>query len=334
MLSTSLTRLLGIAHPIIQAGMGNDCGWEIAAAVSNAGGLGTIGSIGRSPRELREQIARCRAETARPFAVNVVGFDWAPFAGATAGAAIEAGAPCLTISFGDFLPALRRCQQSGVPAIIQVQSWDAALTALEARPSAIIVQGSEAGGHTGQRGTLNFAAQVLDAAGDTPVILAGGVGNGRGLAAALAMGAGGVVMGTRFKASREYGLSAPHGEAQKEAIIRSDGGNTVFDPINDIAYGMDWPEGIFGRALANEFTREWLGRPEELRAAVAEAGQPFGFVARLAQSPDTVINWAGESSALVHDVLPAAEIVSRTVAEAEQLLDRVAAMLRSASSTR
>jgi NAD(P)H-dependent flavin oxidoreductase YrpB (nitropropane dioxygenase family) len=326
--------VLGVDHPIIQAGMGNDCGWEIAAAVSNAGGLGTIGSIGRSPRDLSEQIARCREETDRPFAVNVVCFEWAPFAGEVAGMAIDAGAPAVTISFGDFQPALRRCQDAGVPAIVQVQSWEAARRALDARPSAVIVQGSEAGGHTGQRGTLNFAAQVLDAAGDIPVVLAGGIGNGRGLAAAIAMGASGVVMGTRFKASLEYGLSAPHGDAQKQAIVRSDGSNTVFDPINDIAYAMDWPEGILGRLLANEFTREWLGRPEELRAAVAEAGQPFGFVARLAQSPDTVINWAGESSALVHEVLPAAEIVQRTAAEAEQLLERVAAVLRSASSTR
>jgi nitronate monooxygenase len=326
-LTTTFTSLTGIDHPIVQAGMGNDCGWEIAAAVSNAGALGSIGGIGRTPDELAAEMRRCREETSRPWAVNIVTFDWAPFAADLVEAAIAGGAPWITLSFGDPLAALERCKAAGVRTMVQVQDYPAAQRVLAARPEALIVQGMEAGGHTGQRGTLSFAAQVLDAAGDIPVIVAGGVGNGRGLAAALAMGAAGDVMGTRFKASREFGPAMPHGEAQKAAIVRSDGEDTVFDPINDIAYGLEWPRGILGRALANEFTREWLGRGEELAAAVAAESQPFGFVAKLARDPATVINWAGESSGLVRELLPAAEIVRATVAEAETLLARAAAVL-------
>lgn len=320
MLTTPFTRAFGLDHPIVQAGMGNDCGADIAAAVSNAGALGTIGSIGRTPDNLRDEIRRCRELTERPFAVNVVTWDWAPFAQSLLAVAIEERAPALTLSFGDPLPALRTAKDAGIPVVVQVQDVAGLRAAIEARPDVIAVQGNEAGGHTGSRGTLSFAAQAVDLAGDLPVLVAGGIADGRGLAAAIAMGAAGVIMGTRFKATHEFGRAAPHSQAQKDAIVASDGSNTLWDEIFDEAYAMEWPNGIEGRALRNRFSDEWLGRSEELRKAVQEAGQPFGFVARLAQSPETVINWAGESSGLVHEVLPAAEVVTRTSQQAESLL--------------
>ncbi|MCK9518501.1 MAG: nitronate monooxygenase [Dehalococcoidia bacterium] len=324
MLSTTFTQRFGLDHPIIQAGMGNDCGAELAAAVSNAGALGTIGSIGRTPDNLHDEIRRCRELTDRPFAVNVVTWKWAPFAQVLLDVAIEERVPSVTISFGDPIPALKACQQARIPAVVQVQDVAGLRAAIEARPDAIAVQGNEAGGHTGSRGTLSFAAQALDLAGDIPVLIAGGIADGRGLAAVLAMGGAGAIMGTRFKATNEFGLAAPHSAAQKQAIVGSDGSNTLWDEIFDEAYGMEWPNGIEGRALRSKFTEEWKGRSEELRQAVDAAGKPFGFVAQLAQSPETVVNWAGESSGLVRDVLPAAEVVERTARQAEELLQAAA----------
>jgi nitronate monooxygenase len=327
MLATAFTQRFGIEHPIVQAGMGSDCGADLAAAVSNAGGLGSLGSIGRSPDNLRDEIRRCRELTRRPFAVNIVTWDWSPFAQSLLDVAIEERVPSITVSFGDPIPALRACQAAGIPAVVQVQDLAGLRDAVAARPDALAVQGNEGGGHTGRRGTLNFAAQALDLAGDIPLLVAGGIADGRGLAAALAMGAAGVIMGTRFKATNEFGPSAAHGSAQKQAIVASDGANTLWDEVFDEAYSMEWPNGIEGRALRSPFTEEWQGRTTELREAVEAAGKPFGFVAKLAQSPETVVNWAGESSGLIHEVLPASEVVLRTARQAEALLQAAARVL-------
>jgi nitronate monooxygenase len=337
MLETALTRLLGLTHPIIQAGMATECGAALAAAVAEAGALGSIGSIGGTPDQLAAEIEACRAATSRPFAVNVVTFEWAPFALELVDVALAGGAPIVTLSFGDPLPALERCRAAGVRVLVQVQDLPGALAALAARPDAILVQGNEAGGHTGRRGTLGFAAQVLELAKDVPVVVAGGIATGRGLAAVLAMGAAGAVIGTRFKATREFGIAAgaasesPVVRAQKQAIVASDGENTVFDEIVDDACSLTWPGGVTARVLENRFTREWLGRRAELRAvvadAVAAAGHPFAFVMALDQVAETSLNWAGESSGLVREISSAADVVAAVVAEAESLLRRVPSIL-------
>ena len=324
MLETELTRRLGISHPIIQAGMGGEAGPDLAAAVSNAGALGSMGSIGVPPKRLREMIARCRDLTAAPWAVNVVTFAAAPFAEEALDIILEERPPVATFSFGDSVPAMRRAQDAGTAVIAQVQGVDALRAVLEVRPLAVIVQGNEAGGHTGARGTLSFAAQALELAGDIPIVVAGGVGNGRGLAGALAMGAAGVVMGTRFKATEEFAGSA----TQKAAIIASDGSNTLAAEVFDAPYPFDWPAGVLGRAMRSRFSEEWSGR-ELLLRQTASSQQPFAFVGQLASSPETEINWAGESSGLVDAVLPASMVVERTVAEAERLLRAAAAVVRS-----
>lgn len=315
MLSTPFTQTFGIQHPIIQAGM-NLAGPELAAAVSNAGALGTIGTIGKSPRQVAEEVERTRQLTSHPFAVNIVTFEWAPFAFELATAAIQAGAPIITASFGEPTRVAAQARDAGVKAIIQVQHLEGAREAIAAQPDLLIVQGNEAGGHTGTRGTLSFAAQVLDMAGDIPVAVAGGIASGRGLAAVLAMGASAAVCGTRFKATVEY----PDADYLKQQVIASDGSNTTDDEINDVAYGMRWPEGVVGRAIRNDFQHEWEGRTDELRTLVASQ-QPFEFVGSLAQR-DASVNWAGESSGLVTAVEPAAAVVTRMVEEAESLLHR------------
>jgi nitronate monooxygenase len=323
MLSTPLTKLLGIEHPIIQAGMASEAGPALAAAVSNAGGLGSIGTIGLSPSAVHAVIAELRTLTDRPFSVNVITFDWAPFAKEILEAAIEERVPSITLSFGDPTAALARCREAGIPAIVQVQDFATAKRVLEGSPAAVITQGSEGGGHTGQRGTLSFGAQVLEAAGGVPVVLAGGVGNGRGLAAALGMGASGVVMGTRFKASEEFAGSP----AQKEAIRTSDGSNTLQDDVFDAPYPINWPSGVVGRALRNRYSDQYQGRVAEVRERAAAGATPFAFVMELSADPETQINWAGQASGLIDEVLPAAEIVARTVQQAEALLRNASAVV-------
>lgn len=266
--------------------------------------------------------------TGRPWSVNIATFGWAPFAGALLDVAIAAKPAAITVSFGDVRPAIKRCQAAGIPVIAQVQSFEQARAVLAVRPDVLIVQGNEAGGHTGRRGTLGFAAQVLGIAGDTPVLVAGGVGDGRGLAAALAMGAAGVVMGTRFKATEEFGTpQTGYLDLQRAAIVDNNGDATVWDEITDVAIGMQWPTGIAGRVLSNRFTDEWLGRKDALRAEVAAQSEPSAWSAANTSAPDTLLNWAGESAGLVHDVLPAAEVVRRTAKEAESLLRNVGALL-------
>jgi nitronate monooxygenase len=321
MLTTALTRDFAIDHPIIQAGMSSDCGAPLAAAVSNAGGLGTVGSLGRTPEDLEQELATMRGATSRPWSVNVVTFDWSPFAESLLDVAIRARPPVVTLSFENTLPALEKCRAAGLQAMVQVQTFGIAQAVVAARPSAIIVQGNEAGGHTGLRGTLSFAAQVLEIADGVPVIIAGGIAGGRGLAAALAMGASGVLMGTRFKATPEFGgPHTGHLDAQRHAIVVNDGDHTVGTLAADFALGMRWPAGIISRVLANRFTEEWHGREDALRAEVAAQTEPFGWTSSHNNRPENMLNWAGESSGLVHEILPAAEVVRRTVAEAEALL--------------
>lgn len=323
---TPFTERFGLDHPLVQAGMGHEAGGALAAAVSNAGALGTIGSIGGTPDQLATEIRACRAATNRPFAVNVVTWSWAPWAFELLDVALAERVPIVTLSFGDPVPLLAKCRAAGAKTIVQVQDVAGARDAIAAGPDAVIAQGNEAGGHTGRRGTLSFAAQVLDLAGDVPVLVAGGIGSGRGVAAALAMGASGAVLGTRFKASVEYTGPAP----LKEALVASDGSDTLYDEIFDDACGLAWPRRVTGRALQNRFSAEWTGRRDALQREVAKR-PPFGFVAELAGDRTTEINWAGESAGLIDRIRPAAEIVRAVIAEAEHRLRDITALLDSAS---
>jgi nitronate monooxygenase len=321
MLVTELTRRLRIDHPLVQAGMGSGAGWRLASAVSDAGALGTLGTITRTPSTTIEQIEAIRTATTKPFAVNVICFDWAPFAPELLDAVIDAHPPAMTLSFGDPSSALARCKSAGIFTLVQVQDLGGLRAALDGGADAVIVQGNEAGGHTGRRGTLNFVAQALELA-DAPVVAAGGIAGGRGLAAVLAMGCAGALMGTRFKATDEYVSE----DQEKDQVVASDGSDTIYDEINDLAYGELWPNKVSGRTLRSAFTDEWLGRDDELREKVA-GYPPFGFVQELAEK-GTIINWAGEASGLVDRVRPAAEIVEHTSAEAEELLRQAASLAK------
>jgi NAD(P)H-dependent flavin oxidoreductase YrpB (nitropropane dioxygenase family) len=312
---TPICDLLGIDVPVANAGMAGTAGPALAAAVSEAGGLGGLGGISREgPEGLRAAINRVRDLTAAPFSVNI----WVHIleaAPAFLDIALQARVPSITLSFGDPTPYVARAREAGVLVLHQVQTVAGAKQAAAAGVDVIVAQGGEAGGHTGSVATMALVPQVVDVAGGIPVIAAGGIADGRGLVAALALGAQAVIMGTRFVAAEE---STPMAAHHRERILGATADDTVFTDVFDIVDGLPWPAGISGRTIATPFAKEWLGRGEELRlereAILLESERP-GEAPERAHSA-----YAGQSSGLVHDVRPAADIMRDIMREAEDVL--------------
>jgi NAD(P)H-dependent flavin oxidoreductase YrpB (nitropropane dioxygenase family) len=316
---TPLCNFLQIDIPIGNAGMaGGTALAPLAAAVSKSGGLGAIGGIDRrGPQFLREQIRAVRAATERTFSVNLIAFivDVAP---AFLDVCIEERVPSVTMSFGDATNHIARAKDAGILVIRQVQTIAAAREAVAQGVDVLIAQGGEAGGHTGSVATMAFVPQVVDLAGTIPVIAAGGIADGRGLVAALALGAQGVIMGTRFVASEECTTSA---HEHREKIIAATADDTIFTDVFDIIDGMKWPAGISGRSIKTAFAAEWHGRESDLATLrteiMAESTTPNEAPPRAHSA------YAGQSAGLIHDVKPAGAILREIVAEAETVLARL-----------
>lgn len=312
---TPICDLLGITAPIGNAGMaGGTAGPALAAAVSEAGGLGGLAGIVADGTEgSRGRIRALRALTSKPFSVNL----WVHVLGAAPGlfeVCLEERVPSITLSFGDPTPYVAKAHAAGVRVLCQVQTVAGAQQAAAAGVDAIIAQGGEAGGHTGTVATMALVPQAVDAAAGIPVLAAGGIADGRGLVAALALGAQGVIMGTRFVAASEATPPAPR---HQETIIGASADDTAFTDVFDIIDQIQWPQGIHGRTVRTPFVDEWHGREEELRAArdaiMAEA--PAGEVPLRAHSA-----YAGQSAGLIRDVKPAAQIIADVMREAEAVL--------------
>jgi nitronate monooxygenase len=234
--------------------------------------------------------------------------------------ALEEGAPVVVLSFGDPAPYARKVKDGGARLICQVQRVEEAVQAADLGSDAIIAQGTEAGGHTGRVSTLPFVPQVVDAVPGVPVAAAGGIADGRGLAAALALGAAGVAMGTRFVASREADTS----EGVRRRIVQAGASDTVLTEVFDIAMRIPWPEGIAGRAIRSSFSDRWHGREDDLRANLGSL-DPAVKEALQRRDPNVGPVYAGEVSGLVRGVESAGEIVRRVIAEAESVIrDRLA----------
>jgi NAD(P)H-dependent flavin oxidoreductase YrpB (nitropropane dioxygenase family) len=319
---TRLCDALGVSVPIGNAGMaGGTALAPLAAAVSAAGGLGAIGGIDRrGPEFLRQQIRSVREATDRPFSVNLLAFvlDLAP---AFLDVCIEERVPSVTLSFGDAAKHAVRAKRAGLLVIRQVQAVAAARQAIADGADVLIAQGSEAGGHTGTVATMALVPQVVDIAGHIPVLAAGGIADGRGLVAALALGAQGVIMGTRFVASEECTTTA---HRHRERIIEATADDTVYTDVFDIVDGMTWPAGISGRSINTPFAREWHGREAELAAARdairAESSVP-GEAPERAHSA-----YAGQAAGLVREVKPAARIIADVMREAEAVLSGLSSL--------
>jgi len=314
MIRTRFTALLGIEHPILNAPMSGAATAELAAAVSAAGGLGMIGaSLAGGPDWLREQIRLVRARTDRPFGVGFI--SSAPDTAALMEVALAERVAVISHSFADPTPYVAPAHAAGIKVLAQVQTVAQAAQAARAGVDAIAAQGSEAGGHTGSgSGSLPLILATIAVAGEIPVLAAGGVGDGRGLAAILVLGAEGAWIGTRFVASRE----SVYGEARKARIVAAGTDDTLPTRAYDLAVEAPFPPEIVERVVPNEFTATWHGRDAEIVARRAEVRAQL----RAAPPGDTRITKvaAGTVAGIIGSVEPAAEIVRTIVADAERIL--------------
>jgi nitronate monooxygenase/enoyl-[acyl-carrier protein] reductase II len=331
-LQTELCRRLAIELPIFNAGMGGGiAGAELAAAVSNAGGLGVLGALGLPPLVIREQTARIRSLTTKPFGVNLV---IPQMTGGEIEACFEERIPVLVLFWGDPAPYVKDAHARGIKVILQAGSLTEAVAAAAAGVDVVMVQGVEAGGHVrGTESLLTLLPAAVDALGPLPVVAAGGVGDGRGVAAALALGAQAVSMGTRFLASDEAMVEP----AYKERIVHAGAADTVYTSLFDLG----WPDAPH-RVLRNRAYTEWeaAGAPpsgQRPGEGVIVASAPLGGmtldvpryavvapVTGFRGDMDYVALYAGQSCELVHDIKPAAAIVRELAHDAAAALRREA----------
>ncbi len=314
-IATRLTQRLDIRHPVLLAPMGSVAGGRLAAAVTAAGGLGFIGGGYGDAEWLSREFA---AAGNRRVGCGFITWSLARRPELLDQALAHAPA-AIMLSFGDPKPFAAAIRAAGAKLICQVQTLAHVDDALAAGAEVIVAQGSEAGGHGATRATLPFVPQVVDRvsrlAPEAMVVAAGGIGDGRGLAAALMLGAEGVLVGTRFYASEE---SLAHPKA-KARMVAATGEETVRTTVFDIARGIDWPAEFTGRALVNSFAQRWHGSESELRAAAAREMARYQAAAALGDFSTAVI-FGGEAMGLFADVPPAGDIVARMVAEAEDAL--------------
>lgn len=334
MLFTPLCDHLGIDIPVIAAPMGPELSSvELAAAVSNAGGLGIISFGGYPAPLLRELIGRLRDLTTKPFGVNVI-LDPAlalPFdRDEVVLTCIEERVPILSLFWGDPAPYVDRAHAAGIKVVHQVGSVEAARAAVQAGVDAVVAQGAEAGGHlAGTVSTMVLVPRVVDAVAPTPVVAAGGIADARGLVAALALGADGVALGTRFLATPEAGAHP----AYKQRLVRA----TEEDTVRTMLFGGGWP-GASHRVLRTPFVAEWLPResrgqeqrPDEPIVGTARLGGQTVPVPRFGGLPpdmhtegdlDAMCLLAGEGVGLIGEMQPAAAIVRDIVEGARRIIE-------------
>jgi len=307
-LATRLTERLGIAHPILSAPMALAGGGALAAAVSRAGGLGLIGGGYGDGTWIEQQFA-----AAGNTQVGCGFITWSMAQKPELLMQALAHRPAaLMLSFGDPRPFAAEIAAADVPLICQCQSLDHVRQALEAGAAIIVAQGAEAGGHGASRATLPFVPEAADLiareSSDTLLLAAGGIADGRGLAAALMLGADGVLVGTRFWASREALVHERH----HAAAVVATGDQTVRSSLPDIARQLDWPKPFDIRVSDNAFIAKWAGRDVELKAAITDEA-PVYRDAFMAGDPDKAAVIFGEAAGLISDIPRAGEIVERMV---------------------
>ena len=324
---TRVTELLGIEQPILSAGI-PVLNVELVAAVSNAGGLGILGATYLSPADIRERVAALRERTSRPFALNLL----VPFCtAAQVDACIEAEVPVLSTAWGPPDDVARRARAAGIPLVHMVTTAEQGAAAARAGVAIIAAQGHEAGGGlVGAVGGMVLIPAVVDAvaaamrgAPKPPVVAAGGVADGRGLAAALMLGAEGVLVGTRFLATSEASV-AP---GWKAAICAANETDTLYTRIGNLVARPTWANVAPSRVLRTRAIEIWMGREEELAAlppAQRESIATSWAQARVEGRREDTEIIAGQDCGLIRELLPAAEVVRRIVTEADEILRRSA----------
>ena len=316
-LRTRLTDFLDIEHPVLSAPMAFAAGGLLAASVSSAGGLGLIGGGYGDRAWLEREFAA--AGNAR---VGCGFITWSLASNPELlDVVLEHSPAAVMLSFGDPVPFAPKIKAARSKLICQIQSREHAKQAVEAGADIIVAQGSEAGGHGMLRATMTLVPEIADylagASPSTLLLAAGGIADGRGLAAALMLGADGVLVGSRFWASKE---AAVHPSLQQRAV-NATGDETIRTTVADLARGYAWPREFTGRLVQTRFVRDWHGREEQLSNEATLARERTRYLSAMqAGDAENTGVWAGEATALIRDVRPAAELLQTIIAEAESHL--------------
>lgn len=322
MIRTRVTEMLGIEHPVFLAGMGGVSYAPLVAAVSEAGGFGCLGASTMTPEQMAEEIRRVRDLTSKPFGVDLLTAMPGDL-DRQVELVIEGGASVFVAGLGVPSDVIELCHSAGVLVMNMCGKVSHAVRAVEAGCDIVVAQGTEAGGHTGQVATFPLVPQVVDAVGDrVPVLAAGGIFDGRGLAAALALGADGVWVGTRFIATEEARATPGY----KDALLRAREDSTVITR----AYS-----GKTMRVLKNKYTEWWESHPEELKPfpmQVMRSVQDGAFHLALGPEaqgvdPDKECYPAGQGAGAIDEIVPAKELVLDFVEEAERFLRRASSFV-------
>ncbi len=316
-IKTRLTEILGVDHPIMLAGMGGVSYHQLVAAVNNAGGFGTFGCGTMGPDQMVEEIRKYKELSDKPYGVDLL----TPVGGAEPfleAAVKEGGMSVFVAALGVPTETLDYCHKHGVIVVNMCGKVKHAVAAVESGCDVVVAQGTEAGGHTGQVATFPLVPQIVDAVGDkVPVVAAGGIYDGRHLAAALALGADGVWVGTRFIATPEA-RSTP---GYKEMLMKTAEDGTVISR----AY-----TGKTLRAIRNTYNTYFEQHPEELQPfpqqmlrSTKDGAMHLGGDEWTDVDPDKECYPAGQGVGAIHDLIPAGELVHKFVAEAEEVLSKI-----------
>jgi nitronate monooxygenase len=319
-IGTALTAKLGLEHPIVSAPMGGVAGGSLAAAVSNAGALGLVGGAYGDLDWLRTELSKARRESKRTWGVGLITWHATPEA---VELALRYELHAFMLFFGDPRPFVPAIKEAGCTLICQVQDVEEGKAAKAAGADIIVAQGTEAGRHGADRSTLPLVPAVGDAVAPTPVLAAGGIADGRGVAAALMLGAQGALIGTRFYAA----IEALGHESAKEYIVAAKGRDTERTRVFDVVRQHAWPRPYTGRAIRNRFMERWGRREDDLGEALDE--EIPRFRAAVGEGDfDTAMIWTGEGVDLIWDVAPAGELVRRIGVETEACLRHASELLR------
>ena len=324
MIRTRICDLLGIPHPIVLGGMGNATTAPLVAAVSNAGGFGTLGTSAFDASTLDREIASIHERTDKPFGINHLLFQ------------IKEDMYAVTLRARPALVAfawarkdqnlrdyVQRAHDAGCKVMYMAGEVSEALRAADAGADVLVAQGTEAGGHVGWMASLPLVPMMVKALAPLPVLCAGGIADGHGLAGALALGAEGVLLGTRFLATHESPLHANF----KQAIVDSDGHDTVLTEIPDLASQRVWP-GAMSRAKRNGFIERWAGREWAVRQDAVEIGKELAK-ARAGGDIDNASLSYGQDAGLIDSIKSVKEVIEEIVAEAEEIMrGRLQTLLR------
>ena len=307
-MKTEITELLGIEYPIIQGGMAWVAEYHLAAAVSEAGGLGIIGAASAPPEVVREQIRKVKERTSKPFGVNVMLMN--PNAPEVAKVVVEEQVPVVTTGAGNPAKFMSLWKEAGVKVIPVVASVAMAKLMVRGGADAVVAEGMESGGHIGSTTTMALVPQVADAI-DAPVIAAGGIADGRGMAAAFMLGAEAVQMGTRFVAAKESIVHANY----KEKLIKS-------KDIDSEITGSSTGHPI--RVIRNKMSREYLKMEKEGETLDELEQLTLGSLRKAVMDGDVVNGslMAGQIAGMIQDELSCKEIITSIVSEAERLMNR------------